>query len=514
MEFVLKDSIHTAIAETLYNDILTNRSVYHYFIGGSYTTDQQYSTVAEDTLKYELDTRNEILSVKKVTASDVSFVIPRYDWSTGTVYDMFDDSYSPTKLSATGASALRDAMFYVVTDQFNVYKCLFNATGNPSTVKPTGNASSRFSTADGYVWKFMYTIPLSSRNKFLNNKFIPVQTALQAPFYSNGAIQSVQIVNAGTGYTSATAAITGDGTGATATPVLVGGQLVDVIVNTPGNGYSYANITITGNGTGAQVTSNLSVGDIDTLQSNVELLATNGAISAIVVDSVGGSYPSATVSITGDGTGATAVPVLVNGAIVRIDLTAPGSGYTYASVVINGVGTGCVARAVMGPKGGHGKNAVYELFARRLQFYTSIASEKNQGFVIQNDYRQIGIIRNIKSFGLTSRYYLSNGSPLFVFGLNNATTLKDDVLQDTGTGKQFRAYAVNGNSVLVQNLNNSTPLINNTLLNITRGGIVTIGSITPPSVDKFSGDLLMIDNVSVVTQVPDQIITLKTAIKF
>ena len=60
------------------------------------------------------------------------------------------------------------------------------------------------------------------------------------------------------------------------------------------------------------------------------------------------TLPDATVAITGDGTGATAVAsVGANGAVTGITITNPGSGYTAATVSITGAGTGATAVAVV-----------------------------------------------------------------------------------------------------------------------------------------------------------------------
>jgi hypothetical protein len=58
------------------------------------------------------------------------------------------------------------------------------------------------------------------------------------------------------------------------------------------------------------------------------------------------TLPDVVVTITGDGTGATAVAsVGANGSVTGITLTNPGFGYTYANVAVNGAGTGALATA-------------------------------------------------------------------------------------------------------------------------------------------------------------------------
>ena len=57
------------------------------------------------------------LFAKRLSNAESSFVTRRIDWQSGTVYDMFDDSSAVT---------LDQLNFYVVTDDFNVYKCIDN----------------------------------------------------------------------------------------------------------------------------------------------------------------------------------------------------------------------------------------------------------------------------------------------------------------------------------------------------------------------------------------------------
>lgn len=73
-----------------------------------------------------------------------------------------------------------------------------------------------------------------------------------------GRISFVRVTNRGSGYTSASVAIGGTGSGASATPVLHNGQVIGIMVASHGSGYGPVGtavpVTITGNGTGATAT--------------------------------------------------------------------------------------------------------------------------------------------------------------------------------------------------------------------------------------------------------------------
>jgi hypothetical protein len=76
-------------------------------------------------------------------------------------------------------------------------------------------------------------------------------------------------------------------------------------------------------------------------------------VSEIRVINPGSGYTSTTtVTITGDGTGATAVPKIVNGRIESIEITNRGINYTRALVSINGLGSGATAVAILSSRFG------------------------------------------------------------------------------------------------------------------------------------------------------------------
>src|SRR6056300_1349466 len=87
---------------------------------------------------------DDMLAAKKITSSDITFAVPRRNWTTGTVYDVYRHDYGEYATGTTtaitsnsGASTLHDATFYILTSARNVYKCLDNNSNANSTVEPT-----------------------------------------------------------------------------------------------------------------------------------------------------------------------------------------------------------------------------------------------------------------------------------------------------------------------------------------------------------------------------------------
>lgn len=851
---LLKSALHNSIAEGLYNEISTRSSRYYYFLGKTLAWENEVvPPFPMDSFDYELQTRNEIITLKEIKSTDVAFIVNRIDWASGTVYDMFDDQYSdeldginlisggygyadpPTvtitggggtgatavasivdgvviditlthagrgytsqpavtltggggegafaeaniSAATSGARRIEDCYNYVMTDEFNVYKCLDNGLGAPSTYKPVGTVVDPVIMPDGYMWKYMYSIPIALRNKFLTDVYMPIVTALRGQFYSNGTVSTVQIDSAGKNYTFASITIQGDGyresdplfitgtnltlngsgytsgatvsiappfssnvwtngvsvllgqkinyngniyevtlpgilntpapvhksgivsngtaalkyigstakavanisagavtsvslvggvrevdmsnggsgynsapavsfyggggsgvvasavmsgtsvshiviqdfgdnftdvptvvfgtgwtpntiltigkqvfysnrlytvtasgtTGATAPvhtsgnaasgtatlayagtsasgtavlrfgagysslpemtitpvsggsgaagyfsgvkseailiPVISNGQLTGVQIDDAGVGYTYANLNVTGDGTGAQLSADLSPGDINTLQANTELLTPDGRIMSCRVTSGGFGYAAAVVTIEGDGTGATAEAIIDNGKIKKIRMTSYGTGYRWARVTITGNGYGAKARSIITVYGGHGKDSIKGLYARSLMFYTNVSKDKNQGFDVNNDFRQVGIIKNPRKYGTTYDLDSAIGSACFVItGDINLSQFKQDmIIRLSSNNARFRIVNLNTTSALVQALDNLPPTIGGVMVN-EAANTFGVSGVTAPTADKYSGDLLFIDNKQAFTPTQDQTVTLRTVIKF
>jgi len=198
---------------------------------------------------------------KKITGNDARHAIPRYNWVSGNTYHAYHQNDDIAALHANGVQ------FYVVTDEWNVYKCLSNNTNVVSTYKPyQTEAGKTQTTADGYIWKYMYTLSAADQLRFTTNEYIPVKTlnlddnslqwdVQQAAF--DGGIEAARITNRGSGYTASSnvrITVKGDGDAAELTPVInvAAGKIDRISVENPGFGYTFASATITSNvGTGA-----------------------------------------------------------------------------------------------------------------------------------------------------------------------------------------------------------------------------------------------------------------------
>jgi hypothetical protein len=205
--------------------------------------------------KYLKQTFKNMFVAKKITTNDMALVIERINWTSGIVYDYYDDSVDMYALD-TNDSILKH--FYVKNKFDQVFKCLWNNNGGASTYEPyfepgTFNANQIFQAADDYKWKYMYTISSGLKLKFMDDAWIPVPTGNNIPnptqsYAGYGSIDVINVTDGGSGYDPAnsiiTISITGDGKFASANAVVSGGIITDITVANTGTNYTYANATI------------------------------------------------------------------------------------------------------------------------------------------------------------------------------------------------------------------------------------------------------------------------------
>ena len=205
----------------------------------------------------------QLIGLKRVQTGDVSLMIPRYNWSSGTTYTQYN--YHDGNLNATN--------FYVfISDSssqnyLHVYKCLENNGGGSSTVEPAGTSTGIIGPlGDGYKWKFMFKISQGDYAKYATANFLPVSEVttndgslqfLTQQSAIEGTIYGVNVVDGGSGYSSVPVitVLSGDGIGFAATATISGGEVTKVTVTNAGSGYSYINLMIGGN---AVISANIS----------------------------------------------------------------------------------------------------------------------------------------------------------------------------------------------------------------------------------------------------------------
>ena len=337
----------------------------------------------DDAYMNDTDIRNNIVYLKKITSNDVSLVCKTYQWKKDTIYTQWDNTKDMTNLSVLHP-------FYVVTSNYNVYKCLFNNFGAPSTVEPSEITYDIVRTSDGYIWKYMYNIPTVKRRKFYNSQYMPVQKALTDSFYSLGAIEEVTVVTGGSGYsskilTTATVDKPKDPNGREAKITLyvnkTTGSIDSVSIDDQGSGYTTAP-KITVNDRSGQGTSKYSEGGTAQLKANI----LDGKLDSVVIVDCGINYPSdeeTTLVVNGDGEGCQLYPKIMNGEIVGVIVANPGFGYTYMdvrAVSSSMLGSGATFRVRIGGSNLDSNQATVEQTAKPGAIYAIVTTKGGQGY--------------------------------------------------------------------------------------------------------------------------------------
>tara|TARA_B100000287_G_C20652662_1_gene787494 strand:- start:850 stop:2400 length:1551 start_codon:yes stop_codon:yes gene_type:complete len=342
MSAIITDQIRILNAKNFVAGVSSSSNSYYSWIGLPNPTDLQTDwdnnpPAPKDSFNDENEYWDNMLALKKITAADVRQVVTRREWTSGTVYDMYRSDYSRTNTAkVSGATNLYQASYYVINADYRVYICLQNGT-TPET--PNGKSSldeptfidleprAAGTSGDGYIWKYLFTIKPSDIVKFESTNFIPVpnnwetspDTAAVRNNAVNGSVKIVTITNRGVGIGTANRTYTrvpirGNGSGAEATVVINNDQTVDsVTVSSQGSGYTYGSL------------------DLDA-----------------------GGVPSGTTIPTFD--------------------------------------------VIITPEGGHGKDIYRELGAYNVLIYSRLENDnENPDFVTGNEFARIGIVENPKS---------------------------------------------------------------------------------------------------------------------
>ncbi len=378
MAAIITDQLRILNAKNFVAGIQSSSNSYYTFIGIPNATDYQSNWDSNpptpiDSFETYNNTWDSMLALKKINVSDVSQVVRKVSWSSGSTYDMYRHDISRNNPSQpSGSFDLYSANYYVMNSDYRVYICLYNGAdpennfvGGPSLDEPTFTdlePREAGSSGDGYIWKYLYTISPSQAIKFDSTNYIPVpndwySSVKDAPVRDNAANS---------------------------------GQLKVITVRNRGVGIGTANRTYT------------------------------------------------RVPIKGDGNGAEATIVINNDSKVEsINISKGGSGYTFGSVDWEsaGVPTGTtvpIFNVVIPPEGGHGSDIYRELGAYNVLTYSRFENDtENPDFITGNQFASVGLVENPSSYGSSSNLTLDKASSVYGLRLTGAGYSSVTFTQDT-----------------------------------------------------------------------------------
>jgi hypothetical protein len=498
----------------------------------------QIPDTPSDTIFSERRTWENMLGMKKILPGNSSFVIPRWNWdaSGDTVYVAYSDQDpnmfqhpTPAEILDGNLNGYTPGSFYVMNQYFQVFKCIYNNAGEKSLVEPVADESQPLlllTLADGYVWKYMYTIQTGDALKFLTDSWMPVKTllvddlttqwAVQSGALSNGVVDSIQVVSPGSGYNRVLDTTTVENIGTVGPNQALG--VPSSIASTNNAWYSGATLWVVA-GTGLGTYSKI----INYLGATKQFVLEN----TLTVDLTTQFQVLPTVDIVGDGTGAVAranVNFISPVGVESVTLVSPGTGYNYAvATVVGGIsGTNYAQLAVvLPPESGHGADPVTELGGSYVMVSASLSYNEGTGdFPISNDYRQIGLIKNPEEFNNPSVLFTGltgqATSRLTVNTVVGAFTL-DALLTESSPGSAigFLVEVLGSDLVYIQDTNTGFDsfTIGNTVTSV-GGASAVISALVNPEVQKYTGEIIYFENRRPIVRDPNQLERIRVIIAF
>ena len=459
-------------------------TTYYLFIGRAHAwasdADVQGNTITEgtdaspptpnDDISAEFYNWDDMLGAKIIASTDVSYCIPRRNWTTGTTYDHYEHNISASNTANSGATNLFDSTFVVMNSAYAVYKCIENDGNTASTVEPTSTSNSIVTTGDGYKWKYMYSLTSAETLNFMSTDFIHVSTDSTVTAAAvDGALDTIEVVAGGSSYSLSTGStitaipIRGDGSSGVCSVTISSGAIASAAVTTAGTGYTYAYIRnadiITGtNAGGAGSGANLNV-----------FIPPKGGHGKDAVKELGGFYVMINKSLTGaEGTS----DIGVANDFRRIGLVR--DPYNY--------GTTTVASATT-----------------RRQIYAAVFSSVSGTFTADEEINQAttGAVGKVIEYDSTNKilYWYQTRFP------------------DVGTDSNGNATAFSGaNAITGQS--SSAAATPNTSNSTTTNAVVFASGYSTPELAFDSGDILYVEERSPITRASDQTENIKLIIEF
>ena len=403
------------------------------------------------------DMYNDMLFGKRINPTDIVPLVERFDYASNRLYAQYDDtaaSYAPL-INFVGVQE---------GDDYRVYKCLYNNGGSNSTVEPYGTDINPIELSDDYIWKYMYTANSFMMDKFATDAYIPLTpnntvVANATP----GAIEVINIQDGGVGYDNYFV-------GEIETIKINGNPLRYAINPTASNTENFYNnclIKMT-NGAGNDEYRVITDYYIDS-EDGKKIIVLNQAWAAnVAATNTFEIYPYVEVYDTGglkqtNCIARALISANTGNSVYKVEILDAGSGYRSANVVIRpdatvAVASNAVLRAIISPPGGHGSNQAAELNAVYAGISTKFIQDE-EALNIENDYRQVGILKDPLFANLVIRINQSNTVGAFEVG-ENIYQYRDIKLAGnvavtsgsatvTGTGTFFQDSLANNDYVLI-----------------------------------------------------------------
>ena len=386
MAAIITDQLRILNAKNFISGVQTSTNSYYAFIGLPNPADNQSDwdtspPTPQDSLNNANEDWDTMLAVKKINTADVSQVVNKNTWTSGVTYDMWrNDITIDNQSQPSGVADIYSAKYYVMNADYRVYVCLYNNAkpennhrGGPSLDEPTFTdlePRAAGTSGDGYIWKYLYTIKPSQAIKFDSTNYMPVPSE-----WSTNTEDAAVRQNAATSGQLKIVTIRGRGAGL-------------------GTARSYTNVPINGDGAGAKAT---------------VVINADSKIDSVTVSNGGSDYSFGTLDLAAGG------------------LPTPTTWPEF--------------NVIIPPPGGHGKDIYRELGAFNVLCYARFENDtENPDFVTGQQFARVGLIENPNLFNSSSIFTDDKGSTSYAVkltgvGYSEATfTADSEITQTVGLG--------------------------------------------------------------------------------
>lgn len=448
-------------AKLIYNDLISTNNTHYIFVGKSlpYPNNDSPLDIGDETPDVSFyDHYRDMIFGKKITNSDVSIMFERKDWQTNTIFEMYrnDIDVSNTYVCVNTGSNIE------------VFKCLYNNSNNVSTVQPdltlTSEDEEFFELSDGYVWKYLFSVPGADVSKFGSLTHLPFQENSNVSGNAiNGSLTTILVNSGGSRYNSYS-------NGFFQQSAVNGNTLLYAIDSSAsGNTDFYKNSAI-------KITDGTGSGQQRTITEYI----VSGTQKRVLIDQEFDPLPDLTskyeitprVIITGDGKNALARAIVntTSNSIYSVEISNTGSGYSWAdATVIANTGvvvdnTAIIANSasltvIIPPKGGHGSDQSFEVGANYVGISVKFSNTENGTIPTDNDFRKIGILKNPKFSNV--QFTISNATGNF--------TLGETIVQDDTNASAFVENWVSGTGLLKVSNASGSFVVGNSTHGVIRG---------------------------------------------
>ena len=498
-----------------------------------YATDEVPLRPADND-EEEKSIHDDMIALKRIGSDQVRAVVRRFNWNptVNPKYDMWRPDYSYARAaqvdpdgagSLTPAESLGNAQYYVINNNYEVFKCLYNGVtpatpdGSNASLEPkrnpgptgegvydsaTGIYTEFPDVSNGYIWKYLFTIPTNDVLRFLSTDFMPIvedSTVTTLAASQAGAITTIILRDAGSGLPASEVIYTS---------ILGDGANGIVRLETDSNG---------------QIT------------------------TAYLVDNVG-----ARVNVSGSGY--TYANVLIKNGFLYEEASLT----TAFSVSANASGD---VEVIVPPQGGHGADAIVELLAKRIMANIRLTYAEGQGdFPVDNDFRRIGIIKNPRLPSPSTDFATQDTiSAIYAVKLNSVSGSfqPDEIVEQevvagefargtvvswvwdevaagqtptSGTLKYFQSSDLHTDNGIVRAfVSDAARLVSGKTSLITGAvetgystggatlpllGLTFVNGLAVPELAKSTGEIVYVENRRLITRAPDQIEDIKLVIEF